>query len=86
MKDENKKIKIKKAFEIFTLPISYLQWLNSDENSFQLQNFCSFQITRGEYYSVFFSPTKCALYFKKNAILYLLLKNVSPSKRVFYSK
>ena len=35
-------------------------------------------------YGVFFSPKKCALYFKKNAISCLFLKNVSPSKRVVY--
>ena len=33
-------------------------------------------------YGVFFSTKKCALYFKKNKILCLFLKNVSPSKRV----
>ena len=33
-------------------------------------------------YDVFFSTKKCALYLKKNAILCLFLKNVSPSKRV----
>ena len=35
-------------------------------------------------YGVFFSTKKCALYLKKNAILYLFLKNVSPSKRMVY--
>ena len=33
-------------------------------------------------YGVFFSTKKCAFYLKKNAILYLFLKNVSPSKRM----
>ena len=33
-------------------------------------------------YGVFFSTKKCALYLKKNAILCLFLKNVSPSKKV----
>ena len=35
------------------------------------------------FYLVFsFPPKKCAFYFKKNAILCLYLKNVSPAKRV----
>ena len=33
-------------------------------------------------YGVFFSTKKCALYLKKNAVLCLFLKNVSPYKTV----
>ena len=39
-------------------------------------------VSNGHSNGVFFSPKKYALYLKKNAILCLFVKNVSPSKRL----
>ena len=59
--------------------------LNQSRSKQSLKRWKDYLLT----YSVFFSTKKCALYLKKNAILCLFLKHVSPSKWVecmFYSK